>query len=101
MSAIASRLQQFAVQEAEDLKAAEARIEQEIGEIEEIVAGLKARREVARVSRRRLLDYSAGPGPGHLCPRCWGHQDAKTALAEDAGALRCPVCGFRIAAAGA
>ena len=100
MSAIANSLQQFAVQEANELKAAEARIEQEIREIEEMIAELSARRDSARLTRQRVLSYSPGPGPDYLCPRCWGHQEARSALAHDEDFFRCPVCGFQIGNAG-
>jgi hypothetical protein len=101
MSAIASSLRQFAVHEADELKAAEARIEHEIQDIEGIIAVLNGRRESARLGQQRLLDYNPGPGPDYLCPRCWGHDGARSDLARNEGGFRCPVCGFKIGSAGA
>jgi hypothetical protein len=101
MSATTDRLQQFAVQEANELKAAEARIEQEIRDIEEIIAGLVARRDSARLSHQRLLNYTPALGSDYQCPRCWVDHEVRSVLTPVPGTdtedcFRCGVCGFQI-----
>ena len=72
MSATANRLQQFAEKQANELKAAEARIEKEIRDIKDMIAALIARRDLARLSHQRLLTYTPTVGVSdYHCPRCW------------------------------
>ena len=100
MSATANRLQQFAEQEANELKAAEARIEQEIRDIEEMIAALIARRNSARLSHQRLLNYTPTLGSDYQCPRCWVDHEVRSVLTPvlgtDSEDFRCDVCGFHI-----
>ncbi len=104
MSATAKCLQQFAEQEANELKAAEARIEQEIRDIEEIIAELIARRDSGRLSHQRLLNYTPTLGSDYQCPRCWGQREVRSVLTPAPGAdsedVQCDVCGFHIAISG-
>ena len=97
-------LQQFAVQEANELKAAEARIEQEIQQTAEIIAALIARRDSARLSHQRLLNYTPALGSDYQCPRCWVHHEARSVLTPVPGTdnegFRCDVCGFHLGISG-
>ncbi len=98
---VRSHLEQLAMKEADSLKQYEARIEEEVLKLEEQKATLIARRNAARLGSQRLLNFEPALGENFQCPRCWIHDEIRSALTPIPGTshkdlFRCQTCGLHV-----
>jgi predicted RNA-binding Zn-ribbon protein involved in translation (DUF1610 family) len=98
---VRSHLAQLAIDEADSLKQYEARIEEELLELEEQKATLIARRDAVRLGPQRLLNFKSALGTDFQCPRCWIHNEIRSTLSpipgtDDKDLFRCPTCGLHV-----
>ena len=82
---VRSHLEQLAIDEADSLKRYEARIEEELLELEEQKATLIARRDAVRLGPQRLLNFEPALGADFQCPRCWIDNEIRSTLSPIPG----------------
>ena len=98
---VRSHLEQLAIAEADSLKQYEARIEEELLELEDQKATLIARRDALRFGPQRLLNFEPAFGADLQCPRCWIYNEIRSTLTPIPGTdqkdlFRCPTCGLHV-----